>query len=135
MWAVRKKFIISLTVLTVAMGLLGALVFGLLLPERYFAAYPFIPVFFYLFGLFFIAMFERSYQLGQRKVLLLYLAQKAVKLVLSVVIMAVYALAVGEQVPSFLWTFLVYYVVYLIYETRFFSRFELKNKSNKYNYK
>ena len=50
--AVKRKFIISLTILMVVLSWGGALVFHTLLPRYYFAWYPSIPIFFYLFGLF-----------------------------------------------------------------------------------
>ena len=55
--AVKRKYIISLTILMVVLSWGGALVFHTLLPRYYFAWYPSIPIFFYLFGLFYIFMF------------------------------------------------------------------------------
>ena len=56
--AVKRKFIISLTILMVVLSWGGALVFHTLLPRYYFAWYPSIPIFFYLFGFFYIFMFS-----------------------------------------------------------------------------
>lgn len=44
--AVKRKFIISLTILMVVLSWGGALVFHTLLPRYYFAWYPSIPIFF-----------------------------------------------------------------------------------------
>jgi len=60
--AVKRKFIISLTILMVVLSWGGALVFHTLLPRYYFAWYPSIPIFFYLFGLFYIFMFGCCYR-------------------------------------------------------------------------
>ena len=47
--AVKRKFIISLTILMVVLSWGGALVFHTLLPRYYFAWYTSIQIFFYLF--------------------------------------------------------------------------------------
>lgn len=64
-----------------------------------------------------------------------YLAAKATKMILSVLIMIIYAIAVAHQVLSFIGTYMAFYILFLIFETRFFFHFEIKHKSNKYKYK
>ena len=49
--------------------------------------------------------------------------------------MSVYAVAVAHQVLSFIGTYMVFYIIFLIFETRFFFHFEIKHKSNRYKYK
>ena len=66
--AVKRKFIISLTILMVVLSWGGALVFHTLLPRYYFAWYPSIPIFFYLFGLFYIFMFGCCYRVSPQKI-------------------------------------------------------------------
>ena len=121
--AVKRKFIISLTILMVVLSWGGALVFHTLLPRYYFAWYPSIPIFFYLFGFFYIFMFGYCYRVSPQK------------MVLSILIMSVYAVAVAHQVLSFIGTYMVFYIIFLIFETRFFFHFEIKHKSNRYKYK
>ena len=53
----------------------------------------------------------------------------------ALVIMSVYAVAVAHQVLSFIGTYMVFYIIFLIFETRFFFHFEIKHKSNRYKYK
>ena len=62
---VRKKFIKELTVIGVVLTGLVAIVYHLFIPERYFLWFPAIPIFFYLFGLLYIAFFSFSYRLLQ----------------------------------------------------------------------
>lgn len=129
---VKKKFVLSLTVLMVALSGGGALAFQALLPEYYFAWYPSIPVFFYLFGLFYISMFGYCYRVSPQRMIAVYLMAKAAKMMLSILILSVYAVAVGHQVLAFAGTYIIFYVAFLVFETRFFFRFEMKHKSNRY---
>lgn len=133
--AAKRKFIISLTILMVMLSWGGALVFHTLLPKYYFAWYPSIPIFFYLFGLFYIVMFRYCYRVSPQKMVALYLVAKVTKMLLSVLIMAIYAVGVAHQVVSFIGTYMAFYVIFLIFETRFFFHFEIKYKSNRYKYK
>ena len=133
--AVKRKFIISLTILMVVLSWGGALVFHTLLPGYYFAWYPSIPIFFYLFGLFYIVMFGYCYRVSPQKMVAVYLVAKVTKMLLSILIMMIYALAVKYQILSFIGTYMAFYVVFLIFETRFFFHFEIKHKSNRYKYK
>ena len=120
--AVKRKFIISLTILMVVLSWGGALVFH-------------IPIFFYLFGLFYIFMFGYCYRVSPQKMVAVYLVAKVTKMMLSILIMSVYAVAVAHQVLSFIGTYMVFYIIFLIFETRFFFHFEIKHKSNRYKYK
>ena len=149
--AVKRKFIISLTILMVVLSWGGALVFHTLLPRYYFAWYPSIPIFFYLFGLFYIFMFGCCYRVSPQKMVAVYLVAKVTKMMLSILIMSVYAVAVAHQVLSFIGTYMVLSethqiltkkktnkknkIIFLIFETRFFFHFEIKHKSNRYKYK
>lgn len=96
--AVKRKFIISLTILMVVLSWGGALVFHTLLPRCYFAWYPSIPIFFYLFGLFYIFMFGYCYRVSPQKMVAVYLVAKVTKMMLSILIMSVYAVAVAHQI-------------------------------------
>lgn len=109
--AVKRKFIISLTILMVVLSWGGALVFHTLLPRYYFAWYPSIPIFFYLFGLFYIFMFGCCYRVSPQKMVAVYLVAKVTKMMLSILIMSVYAVAVAHQVLSFIGTYMVFYII------------------------
>lgn len=131
----KRKFIISLTILMVVLSWGGALLFHTLLPQYYFAWYPSIPIFFYLFGLFYIFMFGYCYRVNPQKMVAVYLVAKVTKMLLSILILMIYAIAVAHQVIPFIATYMAFYVIFLIFETRFFFHFEIKHKSNKYKYR
>lgn len=54
----KRNFLYQITLLTLIAGWVGAGILHYLLPGHYFGGYPFIPVYFFLFGLFEISMFD-----------------------------------------------------------------------------
>lgn len=125
----KQLFIVALTLFVVAAGWLGAFVIHNFLPGHYVKAYPFIPFFFFLCGLGFVAMLHRTEQ-RKESMVRMFLLLKAVKIGASVVILGLYAWLVGEQFSDFAWIFLIFYVLYLIFEMFALSRYEkdLKKK-------
>ena len=118
----KRNFLYQITLLTLIAGWVGAGILHYLLPGHYFGGYPFIPVYFFLFGLF---------EISPQKMLLLYMAMKVMKMLLSVILLVVYCFAVREEAKLFLLTFILYYIVYLIYETWFFFTYEVGKKQKK----
>ncbi len=127
----KKNFIGFLTLYTFLSGVGGFIILNQMLPEHYFGGYPFIPIYFYLFGLFAIYMFDACRRYAPQKMLLLYLAIKVMKMILSVLFLIVYCVAVREEAKLFLLSFIVFYLLYLIYETWFFFSFEMNQKLKK----
>lgn len=128
---VRKAFLIRLTLLTVYLTVIIALVYHLFIPDRYFLWFPAIPVYYYLCGLFYVFMFETSYRMGEKKLITAFLVCKVSKFILSAFILMFYGFVVAHEVLAFTATFLVFYFGFLILETRFFFRFEEKLKAEK----
>lgn len=129
--AVKKKFIIELTAGTVVLSAVAAAVFRFLIPGWYFAWFPLIPVFFFLFGLLYIYLFAFGCMLGPGKIAMTYLVGKVLKLVLSIFVLLFYGFVIGKDVVSFVAAFIVFYFAFLFFETRFFLRFEAKLKLSK----
>ena len=126
----KRNFLYQITLLTLIAGWVGAGILHYLLPGHYFGGYPFIPVYFFLFGLFEISMFDACRKHAPQKMLLLYMAMKVMKM-FSVILLVVYCFAVREEAKLFLLTFILYYIVYLIYETWFFFTYEVGKKQKK----
>ena len=124
----KRNFIGLNTLFAILSGAAGALILHIALPGHYFGGYPFIPVYFYIFGLFSIYMFDACRRHAPQKMLLLYLAMKMMKMILSLILLLIYCLAVREEAKAFLLTFISFYLLYLIYETWFFFSFEVKMK-------
>ncbi len=132
---VRKKFIKELTLIGVVLTGLVAIVYHLFIPERYFLWFPAIPIFFYLFGLLYIAFLSFSYRLGLEKLAMTYLVCKALKFILSAFVLIFYGFVIRHEIVAFITTFMFFYFAFLIFETRFFLRFEEKLKLRQKNKK
>ncbi len=126
----KRNFIGLHTLFAILSAALGAVILHFALPGHYFGGYPFIPVYFYLFGLFSIYMFDACRLHAPQKLLLLYLA---IKMILSIILVLIYCLAVREEAKAFLLTFISFYLIYLIFETWFFFSFEVNRKLKKKN--
>lgn len=131
----KRNFIGLNTLFTILIAALGAIILHFAMPGHYFGGYPFIPVYFYLFGLFSIYMFDACRRHAPQRMLLLYLAIKMIKMILSLVLVLIYCLAVREEARAFLLTFISFYLIYLIFETWFFFTFEMNLKQKKKNKK
>ena len=81
-----RNFILLLALCAVASGTGGWLLFQKVIPEHYFGGYCLIPVYFFLFGLFSIGVFDMCRRRAPQKMLLAYLALKALKLISSVML-------------------------------------------------
>ena len=129
----KRKYIISLTILTLILGVIGGGIYYSLVPEHYFGGYPFISVYFFVFGVFKISMFDVCRMHAPDKLLLMYLALKVLKMILSVIVLVIYCMVVREEAKEFLLTFIAQYMFYLVFDTCFFLNFELKKKLQKKN--
>lgn len=127
----KRNFIGLLTILTLVSAGAGAMILNRTLPEYYFEAYPFIPVYFYILGLLSLLMFDAYKRFPPQKVLLLYMAMKVMKMILSLILILIYCMIVHEEIKSFLLTFVSFYLVYLIVETSFFFKMNGVRKKEK----
>lgn len=127
----KRVFIKKMTILTLVLFVVIGLIYHLFIPDRYFPWFPAIPVFFYLFGLFYINMFSMAYRLGEDKIVPLFLVCKGTKFLVSVLIVAIYCFAVRHEVLPFIATFMVFYISFLIFETVYFTNIELRLKKKK----
>ena len=93
----KRNFIGLHTLFAILSATLGAVILHFALPGHYFGGYPFIPVYFYLFGLFSIYMFDACRLHAPQKLLLLYLAIKMVKMILSIILVLIYCLALASS--------------------------------------
>ena len=119
----KRNFIWWHTLFAVISGALGAVILHFALPGHYFGGYPFIPIYFYFFGLFSIYAFDACRRHAPQRMLLLYLATKMIKMILSLILVLIYCLAVREEARAFLLTFILFYLIYLVFETWFFLFF------------
>lgn len=128
----KKLFITWYTLLMLVAGWTIGPILAQGFPEHYFEWYPFIPVFFYIFGWFTISMFETCRKFAPQKLQLVYLGTKGIKMMFSMIILLVYAVKVEEKKVEFFLIFLAFYLISMVFESWFFFRYEqgkkIKNK-------
>ena len=127
----KKLFITWYTLLMLVTGWTIGPGIALWIPEHYFEWYPFIPVFFYIFGWFTIYMFEACRRYAPKKIQLVYLGTKSIKMLFSLMVLLIYAIKVEEKKVEFFLTFFVFYIISLVFESWFFFRYEREQKGNK----
>jgi len=124
----KRNLICWHTLFAVISAVLGAVILRFALPGIYFKGYSWIPVYFYGFGLFSINILTTCHRNDSQRLLMLHLAMKTIKWVISLILAVIYCLAVREDVPVFLLIFTLFYLIYLIFETWLFSSFEVNQK-------
>ncbi|MEG1562840.1 MAG: hypothetical protein RR365_03810 [Bacteroides sp.] len=127
----KRNFLAILTLFTVVLGGVGALMLHYLTPGHYFGGYPLIPVYFYLYGVFYIYMFDACRYHAPKKMVMLFMGTKVLKMLTSVFLLIIYCVAVPDSAVAFLLTFVAFYLGYLIYESWFFFVYEWNKKLKK----
>ena len=127
----KKKFIRNLTLLTIGITVLSVLIFQLLIPERYFVCFPFIPLFFYLYGLFYIHVSLFVYRHNVDKLIAVSLVLRALKFFLTLIAVVICGFVARQHVIAFGLTFMAYYLAYLIFEASLSFAVEMKHKNKK----
>ncbi|MBQ8443078.1 MAG: hypothetical protein IJX29_06940 [Bacteroides sp.] len=127
----KKIFVTWYTLLMLVAGWTIGPAIALWMPQHYFEWYPFIPVFFYIFGWFTICMFEACRRYAPQKMHLVYIGTKSIKMLFSLIVLLIYAVKVEEKKIEFFLTFLAFYIISLVFESWFFLRYEHDKKRNK----
>lgn len=126
----KRNYFIQLTLLTLALFGIGAGVLQSIFPEYNFSGYPFVAIYFFMFGIFQALMFEAWHKRAPGKLMHFYLVVKTIKLVFSIAFMLIYCIAVRENLKGFVLTFVAYYLIYMIHDTWFFFTYEVSRKQN-----
>ena len=124
----KKLFITWYTLLMLVAGWTIGPAIAFFMQGHYFEWYPFITVFFYIFGWFTISMFEFCRCYAPQKIQLVYLGTKAVKMFFSLMILMIYAVKMKEYKVEFFLTFFLFYLISMFFESWFFYKYERGNK-------
>ncbi len=102
--------------LSLAAGMLSALLF-IILPGAWFSpALPFLFVFYYACSLISFLILSRSLQIRFGRFVSVFMLATAAKLFLYIAVMIIYALINKKDAVSFLLNFFILYLVYTIFE-------------------
>ena len=123
-----RRFVIGVTILTLAAGWGGAALIRSAFPGHYLSVFP---LGFLLWELLFITLLDRNR--GRKRFIWLYMGMKVAKLLLAIVAIGVYTLGVGVQNTDFVLTLMGYYLIYLIYETVLFGKYGKKPETGREN--
>jgi len=87
--------------------------------------------FFLILEVFIVAYVEsKSHKVEQKKLVNIYMLTKVVKILLALVFATIYALAIKENIKTFILGFISLYVLFLIIESRTFVKIEKHLKEN-----
>jgi len=128
----KAKIITSL----VAIGLISSAILGLLLyyvlPQFYSDWYFEVLLFFLVLETALVSfVISGSKTATSKKMVNVYLLSKVVKMLASLVFVAIYMFAVKENIRNFILTFIAFYAIYLGIETFLFSKIEHHLKETK----
>ena len=127
----KKLFVTWFTLLILVSGWTIGPLLATWFPEHYFEWYPFIPVFFYIFGWFDISIFEACRRYAPQKMQLVYLGTKAIKMFFSLIVLLIYSVKIDEKKVVFFLVFFGFYILTLVFESWFFYQYEHGNKKVK----
>lgn len=127
-----RKYIFYTAILTMLVGGAGGAAYYWALPHLYFDGYPFIALFFFLFGALTINITEACRrQFSPGRMVLVYLLARIAKMLVSIVAIAVYCMMARDEMKEILFTFIVNYLIYLVYDSWFYYVFEAKQEAEK----
>lgn len=118
-----RKYLFVTALLTVLTGGLGAWIFQTVRPALLLADYIWIPLYFFIMGALLMAVVVKKSEEGRlvKRLLQTYLLARIIKLFVSVVVVIAFCVAVRTEVTVVVAAFVINYLIYLIYDSWFFS--------------
>lgn len=126
-----RRFVIGVTILTLAAGWGGAALIRSAFPGHYLSVFPLHSVGFSAWER--CSLLRWTANRGRKRFIWLYMGMKVAKLLLAIVAIGVYTLGVGVQNTDFVLTLMGYYLIYLIYETVLFGKYGKKPETGREN--
>ena len=126
----RSKFILILTAVILITGFGLKYLITEALPQYSFSAFTSIPVFFFLLGLGLIYTLTGINNTDGKKLVNKYMLMRVIKVLLSLAFLLVYWLINKREIKNFAVAFIVFYMIFLIFETWVYLQVEKKMKKN-----
>jgi amino acid transporter len=126
----RSKFILILTAVILITGFGLKYLITEALPQYSFSAFTSIPVFFFLLGLGLIYTLTGINNTDGKKLVNKYMLMRVIKVLSSLAFLLVYWLINKREIKNFAVAFIVFYMIFLIFETWVYLQVEKKMKKN-----
>ena len=126
----RSKFILILTAVILITGFGLKYLITEALPQYSFSAFTSIPVFFFLLGLGLIYMLTAINNTDGKKLVNKYMLMRVIKVLSSLAFLLVYWLINKREIKNFAVAFIVFYMIFLIFETWVYLQMEKNMKKN-----
>ncbi|HOI26370.1 MAG: hypothetical protein M0P12_12790 [Paludibacteraceae bacterium] len=123
-----KKSILWLTAIISVTGIAGYVIFRMFLHEYYFSAYPHIMTYYWILGVLTIVSIVNATKKSGQKYFNTFMIMKTVKLLSLIIVCGLYLLLIKEQAISFLITFVLFYIIYTIFEAQVSIKLNKKTK-------
>ncbi len=126
----RSKFILILTAVILITGFGLKYLITEALPQYSFSAFTSIPVFFFLLGLGLIYMLTAINNTDGKKLVNKYMLMRVIKVLSSLAFLLVYWLINKREIKNLAVAFIVFYMIFLIFETWVYLQVEKNMKKN-----
>lgn len=126
----RSKFILILTAVILITGFGLKYLITEALPQYSFSAFTSIPVFFFLLGLGLIYTLTGINNTDGKKLVNKYMLMRVIKVLSSLAFLLVYWLINKREIKNFAVAFIVFYMIFLIFETWVYLQVEKNMKKN-----
>ena len=126
----RSKFILILTAVILITGFGLKYLITEALPQYSFSAFTSIPVFFFLLGLGLIYMLTAINNTDGKKLVNKYMLMRVIKVLSSLAFLLVYWLINKREIKNLAVAFIVFYMIFLIFETWVYLQVEKKMKKD-----
>lgn len=118
-----RKYLIGIGLLTLLTGGIGMWIFHTIRPSLFLSDYIWMPVYFFVFGALLMAgVTSRGRVDNLKRLVQAYLLARIAKLFVSVLAIVIFCLAVRTEVTVVVAAFVINYLIYLMYDSWFFSR-------------
>ena len=126
----RSKFILILTAVILITGFGLKYLITEALPQYSFSAFTSIPVFFFLLGLGLIYTLTAINNTDGKKLVNKYMLMRVIKVLSSLAFLLIYWLINKREIKNFAVAFIVFYMIFLIFETWVYLQMEKNMKKN-----
>lgn len=126
----RIKFILILTALILLTGLGLNYLLANVFTEFSFSGYQYVPIFFFLIGLGLIFSLTRIKKEDEKKLVNKYMFMRVLKILISLLVILIYWMANKAEIKNFALVFIIFYMLFLIFETYIYLQAEKWMKKN-----